>query len=116
VVQCGGVIYIVFIPTSIFNDKESRVFKSIEVFKFEAIIKYAPLTNKCSKINEVKNAWRHVASEDIQDLSAAYDDCIIANNIICIGHRIQIYFSIGIHCIVYNVKSCCWSRLKSMVL
>jgi len=120
VVQCGGDIYMVFVSTKIhFNDRELGVFKSIEVFKFEAIIRYAPLTNKYSKINEVKNAWTHVGSEDIQDLSVTCDDCVIANtranNIVCIGHRTQIYFSIGVHFIVYEVKSRCWSRLKSMV-
>jgi len=104
VVQCNGDIYMVFIPTNVFNDRRLGVFKSIEVFKLEAITKYAPLTNEYSKIREVKDAWKHVASEDIQDLEVACDYSIIVDNIKCIGYRMQIYFLIDAQYIVYNIE------------
>jgi len=59
VVQCNGDIYMVFIPNGIFNDQ--GYFKSIKVFKLEAITKYTPLTNEYSKNCEINNTWRHVA-------------------------------------------------------
>jgi len=110
VVQCGVGMYMVFVQTSVFNNRE--FFKSIEVFKFNRVISFVLLSNEYSKIKEVKNAWRHVTSVDIQNLSIACDDCITTSNIVCIRHRTQIYFSIGIHYIVYNVEFGRWSRLS----
>jgi len=110
VVQCDCDVYMVFVQARTY--KYRLYLKNIKVLKLNKITNYAPLTNECSEINQDKNAWRHIASEDILDLN---EECICVRpscKIVCIGYRTQIHVSMGIHfIIVYNVDTHCWNKL-----